>query len=272
MAVQGEVATEGEHADLTERRDRLQRGVPLAGHAHRPHAGGEQPLDAGLEAALLAVLLAEALDHADTGDRGLDDAGDLPGLLLRDPGGGEQVGAAAQRHVGESRADREGDQRQHRREHGHDDQRDHEQQGVAGEHRQEREQPVHDLQVRDRPAHHLPGRQRVEAGAVEPLQGGEHVAAHVALHVEGEATGAEPAGVADREPHDARAEQQDRPGPDRGAAVPVDEVDHVAGDERGDRGDDAAEDGGTERDVDVRAVPEAVADESAEPTLIRADL
>src|SRR3954469_23583410 len=84
-------AAEREPPHLTERRDRLEQRVVAGGEPDHPHPGAEQPPGALVDAVELAVLLAEALDHADAGDGRLDVPGDRTGLLLRGPVGREQV-------------------------------------------------------------------------------------------------------------------------------------------------------------------------------------
>ena len=88
-----EPAAEDEHADLAEGRDRLQQRVVPAGQPDRAQPGGEQPPGRAGDLAELLLLLAEALDHPDPGDRVVDQTGHVAGLLLGLPGGREQRAA-----------------------------------------------------------------------------------------------------------------------------------------------------------------------------------
>ena len=60
---------------------------------------------------------------------------------------------------------------------------------VAGGQRHHRQQRLHQLQVGDRPGDDLAGAQRVLALPVQPLHRGEHLAAQVVLHVQGQPAG-----------------------------------------------------------------------------------
>ena len=125
-----------------------------------------------LELVDLAVLLAEALDHPDAGDRRLDLADQLAGLLLGVPVGREQVAPRARGDEPQRRRDRPArpGSAAARARPSTTSEID-EQQRVAGQHRQERQQPLHQADVGDRAADHLaglqarPGRRRPGAAA-----------------------------------------------------------------------------------------------------------
>ena len=76
---------------------------------------------------------------------------------------------------------------------------------------QERQQPLHQADVADRPADHLAGLQRVLGRAVQPLQRREDVAAQVVLDVEGEPAGGEAADEGQAVLQQRGADQQRHP-------------------------------------------------------------
>jgi hypothetical protein len=114
MAVDGDPAAHAEHRDLGQRRDGRQGGGELGREPHEPGPGGEEVLGPGGQVGELAVLLAEALDHAHAGDRLVDDPGHLAGPLLRVPRGREDLAAQPERDDEEQRQGHEHDQRQRR--------------------------------------------------------------------------------------------------------------------------------------------------------------
>lgn len=107
--MQGHPAAEGEDGDLAEGRDRLESGVVAAGEPDDPQPRGEEFAGALFQPGEFALFLAEALHHADAGDRRLDGGGDLGGLLLGVPVGGEEVAARTQGDQPEQWSDDEGD-------------------------------------------------------------------------------------------------------------------------------------------------------------------
>ncbi len=265
-AVQGHPAAEGEDGDLAERGDRLERGVVAAGEADDAQPRGEEVAGTLFESGELALLLAEALDHADAGDGRLDGGGDLRGLLLGVPVGGEEVAAAAQRDQPEERADDERHDGQQRRQHRHEDQGEQEHQRVAREVGQELQQGLDEGDVRDGPADHLTGAQVVLLGAAEPEQGGERVVAEVVLHAEGEPAGAVAAGEARAEADGAECGEQHGPGGERGGGAGRHPVHHVPQHEGQGGGGYRGEDGGTEGEQQIGAVPQAVAQQPPRPS------
>ena len=115
VAVEREPAADREHRDLTERGDRLHRGLQPGLDVHEPDARREHLARAIGQAVELARLLAEALHDAHAGHVFLDDVGDVAGLLLRVPARREH--RRAQLHRGEEQRgrDREHHERQQRR-------------------------------------------------------------------------------------------------------------------------------------------------------------
>ncbi len=178
-----------DHADLTEGRQRQQRRVEPRRHPGRAHALGEQPAGPALQRGDLTRLLAEALDHPHAGDGLLHLLRDVRRLLLRRPRGREQRPAGPDRDDRGGRQHDERDEGEQRREPQHRRDRRDDERGGAEREGHHRQQPLQELQVRDRPRRHLPGAQRVLPLAVEPRDGVEHAAAQVVLDVEGEAPG-----------------------------------------------------------------------------------
>ena len=184
MAVDRQPAAEGEHRDLAEHRDRLQRrGVPRL-EADQPDPRAVQVAGGVGEVAELAVLLAEALHDPHAGDGFVDHAGHLAGALLGVPGGGEDVGAQPQRDAQQQRQGDQRHQRERRREDDHHDERDHEHHDVAEHDRQERQQALDQPEVAGGARHQLAGLHLVVAGEVEALQALVDRVAQVVLHVE----------------------------------------------------------------------------------------
>lgn len=70
--MQGQPAADDQHTDLAQRGDRLQRRAVLGLQAHHPQALAVQLRRLAVQGGELALLLAEALDHPDPGDGGLD--------------------------------------------------------------------------------------------------------------------------------------------------------------------------------------------------------
>ena len=81
---------------------------------------------------------------------------------------------------------------------------------VAQRERHDRQQALHEVEVGDGAGDHLPGAQRVLPLAVEPLDGGEHLAAQVVLHVEREPAAEVAAQERRREPDDGEPEERRR--------------------------------------------------------------
>jgi hypothetical protein len=121
-AADGQPAAEREHPDLAERRDRGERRA-VAGHQpHGAHPQREQQPARPFQPLEFLLLLAEALDHPDPGDRRLDVPGHRAGLLLRRPAGREQLAPGDQRDGVQRGPDEQRDQGQHRGQEQHDDQ------------------------------------------------------------------------------------------------------------------------------------------------------
>ena len=139
-ALDGEPAAQGEHPDLAEGGDGLQRGVEPGHHAREPDAGRVQVRARALHALQFLVFLPEALDHADPADGLVDDGRDLARLLLRVPARREQLAPGPQRDHPQRRGDRQRHHGQQRRQGQHDDDRDDEEQRAADGDRQERQQ------------------------------------------------------------------------------------------------------------------------------------
>ncbi len=221
---EGQPAAEQQHPDLAEGRDRLQRRAVAGVVAHDAHPVGEQLTDRALEAGQFGGLLAEPLDHAHPRDGGLDAGGHLGRAGLRGGVGGEQVPAAA---PGDPEQGRTGGQRHERQRWGqrrHDDERDDEQDGVAGDVGQPGQQALDELDVADRPADDLTGRERVELAAVHPLDGGVDVVAQVVLDVEGQPSRGVPADEPEGVDEQARGHEERGPrpqGPTRPAGRPM---------------------------------------------------
>ena len=263
--MQREPAAEGEDRDLAERGHGLERRVVATGAAHDPQPGGEQPAGAGLQPGQLALLLPEPLDDPHPGDGGLHRGGDLGGLLLGVPVGGEQVAAAAQRDHPQQRPHNERDQRQQRGQPGHEDQRDQEHQGVAGHVRQELQQGLDEGDVGDRAADDLAGAQGVLLGAAEPQQCREGVRPQVVLHAERQPPGAVAADEARGEADGAESGEHQGPRGERAGAAGRDAVHDVPQDERQGGGGDGRGDRGAEGRHQVPAVAQAVGAEPAHP-------
>ena len=105
-AVQREPAAEREHRDLTERGDRLHRGLQPGGDVHEPDARREHRARTVGEAVELARFLPEPLHDPHAGDVLLDDVRDVAGLLLRVPARGEHRRAQLHRGDEQQRARR----------------------------------------------------------------------------------------------------------------------------------------------------------------------
>ncbi len=133
---------------------------------------------------------------------------------------------------------------------------------MNGHHRQ---QPLQELQVRDRPRRHLPGAQRVLPLAVEPRDGVEHAAAQVVLDVEGEAPGEvaadERQAVLDERERDQRGDEGDEHGGGAGHGV----VDDDAGQQRPDGTQADTDHGRDERGGRDSGVAQAGTGQAADP-------
>ncbi len=264
-AVERQPAAEREDRDLAEGGDGLEGRVVAAGEGDDPQPGGEEAAHAPLQARQFALLLAEALDDPDPGDRGLDGGGDLGRLLLGVPVRGEEGAPAAQGDQPQERADDQGDDGEQRREPRHEDQRDAEHQGVAGHVGQELQQRLDEGDVGDGPAHHLAGAQVVLLGAVQAQQGREGVVAQVVLDAEGEPSGAVAADEAPGEADGADAGEQQDPGREGGGRGAGDAVHDVAEQEGQRGGGDGGHGGGAEGEQEVGAAAERVPAEAAGP-------
>jgi hypothetical protein len=167
-AVDGQPATQREHADQAEGRDGGQRGVVSGRQPDHPQPGREQVRARRFQLLLFLLLLAEALDHAHAADGLVDQADHLAGLLLRVPARGEQPAPGRQRDQPQRGRHGDGHQGEHRRQDHHDAQRDDEQHDVAERDRDHRHDALHHVQVGDGPADQLPGADLVLPRAVQP--------------------------------------------------------------------------------------------------------
>ncbi len=268
LVVQGEPAAERQHRDLTERGDRLHRGLQASLDVHQPHARREHQLGAFGQAVELARLLPEPLHDADAGDVFLDDVGDVARLLLRVPTRREHRRAQLHRGDEQERRDREHHQRERYRQDEHDGQRHDEQQDVRHADRQELQETLYQRHVGRRAADELTRRHFVVAGEVEALQLPEDRGAEIVLNVERDAAAPETAQVREDEREHAHHDHQRQPRRQRPLVVRDDVVDHDLLHERQQRLDQLAADGHAERDVRVLLVRLHVADEAADPTLL----
>ena len=225
-AVDGQPAAEREHADHAERRDRGQGRVVSGRQPDHPQPGREQPGARRFQSLLLLLLLAEPLDHADPADGLVDHPGHLAGLLLRVPARREQLAPRGQRDHPQRGRDRDGHDRQHRGEHHHDADGQHEQHDVAERDRHHGQQALHHVQVGNGPPDQLPGAHLVLARAVQPGQRVEQFGAQVVLDVEGEPAAPVAAQVDAGEVHRGRDDEQPGQRPD---GRPADH-DHVVDD------------------------------------------
>ena len=264
-AVECEVAADGDDTHLPERGQREQGGVEPGGHPGGAQPLGEQPLRAALQRRDLARLLPEALHHPHAGDGLLDLLRDVGGPLLRRPGGREQGGAGLQRHPPGQREQHQRHERERRREPQHRAHRHHHEHDRAERQRHHRQQPLQELQVGDGAGDDLPGADGVLPLTVEPLDGGEHLAAQVVLDVEGEpatqVAAQERRGEAQhREPEERHDDGHQHLG---GALDGV--VDGHAGEQRPDRVEADAQGGCDERGDGDAAVAHRGADEPSDP-------
>ena len=94
LALDGQPPAEGEHADLAEGGDGLERRLVPRLEPHGAHPRTVEALGGVGEAGQLAVLLAEALHDPHAADRFVDHARDLAGALQRVPLGREHRRAA----------------------------------------------------------------------------------------------------------------------------------------------------------------------------------
>jgi len=219
LAVQGQPAAQREDPDLAEHGNGPQGGVVPGRQPDDAEPGGVQPRAYPLQPLDLLLLLAEALDHPHACHRAVDDARDLRLLLLRVPAGGEEPAARGDRDQPERRRDRQGDQGEHWRQVGHDADRQHEQQGVAEEHRHLTEQALDHVEIGNGAADDLPGVQLVLAGPVQPLQRTEQLVPHVVLDLKRQLPAPVPPGIDAGEAEQPGHDEHRGPQPDRLAVV-----------------------------------------------------
>jgi hypothetical protein len=263
--VDGQPATESEHADQAEGRDGGQGGVVPRGEPRHPQPRPEQPLAGGLHPPHLLLFLAEPLDDAHAADRLVDDAGDLADLLLGVPARREQLRAGGTGDEEQRGRHRDRDEGEQRRQDEHDDEREDEQDHAAQGQRHPLQQALDHVEVGDGPADELAGVNLVLPGAVQPGQRVEQLGPHGVLHVEGHLAAAVPAGVDAAEVGGRGDQQADGQRPDR---LPADD-DHVVDDgslkQRNDQRRDRGHQRPRQRDDHVLAEPPAVADEPPQP-------
>ncbi len=266
--MQGQVAAERQHADLTERGHRLQPGRQPSGQPHRTQSLAEQGGRGRAQAAEFALFLAEALDHPDAGDVLLDDLRHLGRRLLGGPGRREQRFPGGPGQQDDRRDDHQGGQGEQRRQDDHDDQGHRDQDHLASRPGQHGDEALHHLQVTDGAGDQLAGAELVLSGAVQSLQGTEDVLPQVVLHVQGQpATG--PA------THERRSEPDQGERHQRGdqPAQPLRRarggpVHRGTGDQRTQRTDADAAEGGHRRGHRDPLVPPAVAEQTPDPALV----
>ena len=182
------------------------------------------------------------------GDGFVDDTGDLAGALQRVPLCRIHLLAQPERHHEQRRNGQEGEQREQRRHQEHEEQRQHEQHDVAGEHRHELEQLLHELKVGAGARHELPGGQLVVACEVETLESFEQRVPQVVLDVDAVAPARVPPDVLEDEVHRGETDEQHEQRADRLGLRGDRVVDDRSLHQRHDRRDDLAEDGDTEGD------------------------
>ena len=175
--VQGEQPAHDQDRDLGELRDGFEQGLETCLQSDRAQPRSEQSLRGGGEAAELAPLLAEGLDHAHAGDRLVDDLRHVPLALLAVPRGREDPPTHAVGDREQQRQHDDHDGRQQRRQHEHHREREEHHQQVAGHQGQEVEQALDEGGVGVGPRHELSGRQPAQRVAVEALQVFLHVVA-----------------------------------------------------------------------------------------------
>ncbi len=265
-AVEREPAAEGEHRDLPVRGDRLEDRRVARLEAHQPAAGREQPTGRVREVVELAVLLAEALDHADTAHGLVDDARDLAGALLRVPGRGEHGAAHAHRDDEQQRDCQQHHEREGRRQEDHHDEREHEHDEVPDDDRQEREQRLDEPEVRRRPRDELARLQLVVRAEVEALEALEDRHPQVVLHVQAHPAADPAPDVGRPERERTRDHEEQEVGPDRGRPRHDAVVDDRPLDDRRERRDGLAEHGHAERDHHVAAVGHEERPQTADPS------
>ena len=256
---------QADHPDLPERGQREQRRVEPCGHPGGAHPLGVQPPRPALQGGDLAGLLTEALDHPDAGDGLLDLLRDVRRLLLGRPRRREQRPPGPDRHDRRGRQHDERDEGEQRREPQHRRDRGDDERGGAERERHHRQQPLHELQVGDRPRRHLPGAQRVLPLAVEPRDGVEDAPAQVVLDVERQAAGEvaadERGAVLDEGEHDQRGDDGDEHGGGAGHGV----VDDDPGQQRPDGPQADADHGRPERGGRDPGMAQTGARQAADP-------
>ena len=230
--VEREPPADADDQHLAERGQGRERGVEPRGHPRGAQPLAEEPPGARLQGGDLARLLPEPLDDPDAGDRLLHVLGDVGGLLLRRPGGREQRAAAAHRDPQRERQHDERHEREQRRQPQHGGERRHDEHAVAQRERHDRQEALQEVEVGDRAGDDLAGAQRVLPLAVEPLDGGEDLAAQVVLHVEREPTAEEPPQERRREPDDGEPEERGDDRPQRGRGSRHRLVDRRPGEQR----------------------------------------
>ncbi len=216
-AAHGQHAAEGDHADQAGlrygRQGRGETGVDGGG----THAFGEQLASVPFQPVDHSRFLAEPLDHPDAGDRFLDVLGEVGRTLLRRPGGRVQLGPDPVHHHGDGGHYQQRDRGQQRRQPHHHRRGEQELQQRHPRQRRHRQQALHQLQVGDRPRHHLPGPDRVLPGAVESLQRAEQIHPQRMLDIQRQSSGQQPPPEGGEEPaegeqHQERGNGSDHPG------------------------------------------------------------
>ena len=270
LALDREVPAEREHADLSVGRDRRQHRRVLRLDADVADLRPVQVLGRPAERGDLAVFLAEPLHHADAADGLVDDARDFAGALQRVPLRGVHLAPQLQRDDEQRRNREQADEREERRHQQHEEHRQYEQHDVAGEHRHEREELLHELQVGARARDELTGGELVVTREVEALQTLEQRVAQVVLHVDPVTPAGEAPDVLEPEVHRRHADEErdQRRGGTRVGRDGV--VDDRALHEREQRRDHLTRDRDAERDQDVPLVPFEERPELADPARFRA--
>ncbi len=261
-------AAQRQHGDLAERGNGLEDGRVPGREPDGPQPRREQLPTGGPQLPRLLLLLPEALDDAHARDGPVDDAGDRARLVLRDPGGGEEAGAAALRDPPQRGRDGQRDQGQGRREGQHDDQGDREQHQVPDGHGHHEQQALDQLEVTGGAADDLTGAQLVLPPAVQPGDAAEHLGAQIVLHVDAEPPAVVAADVRERVDDEGRGRQQADPQAETALLADHDVVDDDLDDQRHERHHAHADERGADREQEIAPVPPAVGGQPPYPSAV----
>ena len=174
----GDVDHEGEHRQLVQRR--LKPGVDAGG----THAVGVELAARVLHPGDLVLLLGERLDHPHPGDGLLDPGGQVRGLLLGRPRGGEEALPPSGAEEHDDRQCRQRDGREQRRQPEHHHRGQGELQHVPDGQGEDRQDALHRVDVRDGTADHLTRPECILPRSVQALQGVEQLDPETLLGVQ----------------------------------------------------------------------------------------